>query len=99
MSWSLSIGPTKKENLREAINATSITDYIANSGPMLDQLHAAFDAAELLAKSVPGPYIILGLSGHANGVGWQKKEGTANDTIDVRVTQVTEEDLHYYKQT
>ncbi len=27
---------------------------------------------------------------HANGVGWQKKEGWSNDTISVNITQFTE---------
>lgn len=96
MSWSLSVGPTKKENLSEAIAAAEIPSYV--EGPALDQVRAAFDAAELIAKSIPGPYVIVNLSGHANGVGWQQKAGYANDTITVGVTQLVEENLQYYQR-
>ena len=61
-----------------------------------DQLHAARLAAKRLLHSIPGPYVMVSLSGHANGIGWQKKEGYANDSISVSVSQHLEEDLKYY---
>jgi len=98
MSWSLEVRCVKKSELREALEIVVLPEYLANDGPMLDQVHAAFDAADLLAKSIPGPYISATFSGHANGVGWQKKEGMANDYINVTVMQICEDDLKFYRK-
>ncbi len=89
MSWNASTkGPVLKQNLPEAL--AGITDGEPLNGPMYEQLEAARRAAKELAKTVPGPHLAVSMSGHANGVGWQKKEGWANDTITVTVSQVTE---------
>lgn len=59
----------------------------------IDQLDAAKRAAKELLKTLPGPFVRINFSGHANGVGWQKKAGYANDMITVSVSQVCHDDL------
>lgn len=58
-----------------------------NLGSVADQIRAAKAAALELLKVIPGTHVSISLSGHANGVGWHKKEGYANDCISVSVTQ------------
>jgi len=79
--------PVAKAEADAAIDALTT----ATNDPMHeDQLRVAKQAAKLLLASVPGPAVTISLSGHANGVGWQKKEGWANDCISVNVTQAVE---------
>ena len=89
MSWSAFMKrEVPKGEIQDAI--ANITTDTPLDGPMLDQLQAAKRAALELVKSIPGPYLQVVMNGHANGVGWQQKEGWANDTISVTVTQRTE---------
>jgi flagellar motor protein MotB len=57
-------------------------------GCVSDQIKAALAAVRELLKAIPGPYVQISISGHANGAGWHKKEGYANDCISVTVTQM-----------
>lgn len=90
MSWSTSTMRVPKAEVERALNDLGFPGIM--DAPALDQVAAAKRAALELVKTVPGPYIIVSLSGHANGVGWQKKEGWANDCITVSVTQFLEPD-------
>jgi len=97
MSWSVSLPkPVKKEDVDGAIDSIVPTSYM--DGPMLDQFRTAKQAAKLVAHNIPGPYVSVSMSGHANAVGWQKKEGYANDCIAINVGQITEADLQYYNK-
>ena len=97
MSWSASfIKPVPKHEAAAAISALSTSGQ--SEGPAVDQCELAKHVAHALLPNVPGPYVNVTLSGHANGVGWQKKEGMANDMITVSVMQICEEDLKYYQK-
>ena len=90
MSWSASfVKPVQK------IDAAAFVDRLSTGaqveGPAIDQCEAAKRAVKELLPSLPGPYVMVSMSGHANGVGWQGKEGWVNDCISVSVTQFTEE--------
>lgn len=87
MSWSTGTKAIVKSEADAAIDAltTGTTDPQHE-----DQLRTAKLAAKVLLANVPGPFVSISLSGHANGVGWQKKEGWANDCISVNVTQMFE---------
>jgi hypothetical protein len=100
MSWSASFArPVPKRDAAQELDnlgfAVTQPEAIANLAA-IDQLAAAKDCARLLLKSLAGPLVMVRMSGHANGVGWQKKAGHANDNIYVGVTQHMEEDLRYY---
>lgn len=86
MSWSCSTPKVEKQQAGNDIDAVMPGGLC--DGPTLDQLAAAKRAAKELLKSVPGPYVIVSMSGHANGIGWQEKVSYANDTISVSVTQL-----------
>jgi hypothetical protein len=86
MSWSVSTGTVDKTHADRFIDALG-DPYIAERPASWDQLRAAKDVAKLLLKSVPGPFVSVSLYGHANGVGWQKCDGYANDSIGVTVSQ------------
>lgn len=88
MSWSCSTPKVEKQQAENDIDAAMPGGLC--DGPVLDQLSAARRAAKELLKLIPGPYVVVSMSGHANGVGWQKKEGWANDAISVTVTQFTD---------
>lgn len=92
MSWSVGFEkPVPKAEADAAIDALVVP---VNVGPeCLDQLRSAKSAAKALLSNISGPYILVNLSGHANGVGWQKKAGWANDCICVSVTQICGQDL------
>jgi len=84
MSWSTGTKYVAKSEADAAIDAlTTGTDDPKHE----DQLRVAKQAAKLLLANVPGPFVIILLSGHANGVGWNKKDGWANDCIAVNVSQ------------
>lgn len=88
MSWYISTkNPVEKRHIDSAIDLLAISQ---EDGPMEDQLRIAKQAAKLIAATTPGPYLSVALNGHANGVGWQKREGWSNDYISVTVTQITE---------
>lgn len=100
MSWSVSLGRSvPKAEADAAIDALNLpgasgeTDHPSPDPAMLDQLRVAKLAAKVLLANVPGPYVSVFMSGHANGVGWQKKEGWANDCISITVNQMCESDL------
>lgn len=96
MSWSISLQkPVEKWQAEEAIDRLEVPSYVV--GPALEQVSAAQRVAKELLKTIPGPYVNVIVSGHANGKGWHKDPTSANDTITVVVSQVCEEDLHYYK--
>ena len=90
MSWSASFTkPVPKREAAAAISALSTNGQ--TEGPAMDQCELAKHVAHQLLPIIPGPYIQVSISGHANGVGWKAKDGWANDTITVNVTQVTED--------
>jgi hypothetical protein len=92
MSWSAGFAkPIRKAEASAAIDA--LTPGGQTAGPVIEQCDAAKAVAKILLASVPGSHVTVALSGHANGIGWQKKENTANDCINVSVTQICEEDL------
>lgn len=86
MSWSTSMKVAAKADADAAIDALTTG---TNDPKHEDQLRTAKLAAKALLTNIPGPYIYVSLSGHANGVGWQSKEGWANDCISVSVSQGT----------
>ena len=89
MSWSASfVKPVVKSQAAAAISALSSG---TTDGPATDQCELAKHVAHQLLPIIPGPFIHVSLNGHANGIGWQKKEGWSNDCINVSVVQVTEE--------
>lgn len=81
--------PVLKQLAEEAIDNLSTHGEI--EPPAFDQVKMAKQAVKLLLPIIPGPYIGITMSGHANGIGWQKKDGWANDCITVNITQFTEE--------
>lgn len=90
MSWSASfVKPVPKREAAAAISALSTGSQ--TEGPAIDQCELAKHVAHSLLPIIPGPFIQVTLSGHANGVGWQKKDGWSNDCINVSICQVTEE--------
>jgi hypothetical protein len=92
MSWSASfVKPIPKREAEVAIE--NLTTGAQTEGPAIDQCQAAKRVAIALLIALPGPYVQVSLSGHANGVGWQKKAGWANDCITISVSQICEEDL------
>lgn len=97
MSWSASLDPVKKTEAAAAIDSLQVPRSGPDNQPMDDQIAVAKAAAKALLATVPGPMVAVSINGHANGLGWQKKQGWANDSISVSVWQVTEEDLSYRK--
>ncbi len=87
MSWSAGTKSVAKGDADAAIDA-----LIAGTGQPThdDQLRVAKQAAKLILTNIPGPFVTVSVSGHANGVGWQKKGGWSNDCISVNVSQQTE---------
>jgi hypothetical protein len=92
MSWNISLGITEKKDAEWQLDKLTLITLSNNSTYAHDQLAAAKRAAKEILKTIPGPYVSVYLTGHANGVGWQKKEGCANETITASVTQWTEDD-------
>ena len=90
MSWSASLGPVAKCHADIELEQLQFSGDVRTAGPAFEQFQAARLAAKALLRSVPGPYISITMSGHANGTGWQPKEGWSNDTIYISVCQVTE---------
>lgn len=88
MSWSTSTKKIAKRDVERELDNLSFPGVL--EPPAYDQVGAAKRAALELLKSVPGPLVMIHLSGHANGVGWQKKEGWSDDFISVTVSQHTE---------
>jgi len=96
MSWSVRFEkPVHKAQAAAAIDALTIEPQTA--GPSCEQLEVAKLAAMVLLRSVPGSHIMVAMSGHANGIGWQKAvpgtTGHGNDVINVSVTQICAEDI------
>lgn len=89
MSWS-----KWTETIRKT-DADKVLDELVMLAPyeQLDQFATAKRAAKEILKTIPGPFVKIQLSGHANGTGWQKKDGYANDCIQVGVTQFCNEEL------
>lgn len=85
MSWSTSTPKAPKAQVASKLGELSFPGVLEPAA--LDQVDAAKRAALEILKTIPGPLIVVSLSGHANGVGWQAKEGWANDAITVSVTQ------------
>lgn len=92
MSWSASfVKPVRK------IEAAAYVDRLSTGaqveGPAIEQCELAKSAVKALLPGIPGPYVQVSMSGHANGVGWQKKEGWSNDCINISITQVVDAPL------
>ena len=96
MSWNASLNAAYKYDIKKALELPILQipfdfkSFGDADGPILDQISAARDAALELLKGISGPKVGVNLSGHANGVGWHKKEGWANDTITVTVSQLVD---------
>jgi hypothetical protein len=95
MSWSISTGLLSKHKAARALDETEFNNGV-NSAWTLDQFETAKNAAKELLKGIPGPYVVINMSGHGNGVGFQVKPGYSNDTITVSVVQQGEPDLKRY---
>jgi hypothetical protein len=89
MSWNATINNLSHNEAVEALQQLELVDQY-HSPATHEQFRMAKQAAIALVASVPGPRINVFLSGHANGVGWQAKDGWANDFISINVSQVTE---------
>lgn len=90
MSWSTRTQIVAKGDADAAVAALT-TGTTGPTAPMHeDQLRTAKVAACLILATIPGPFVSVSLSGHANGVGWQGKDGWANDCISISVTQSLE---------
>jgi hypothetical protein len=85
MSWSLQTGIVRKQDAVAAVMQLKPSHDV--DAPTEDQIYHAKKTALELVRGVPGPFVSVSMSGHANGVGWQQKEGYANDCINVSVTQ------------
>jgi hypothetical protein len=96
MSWSVTTNLVSKSNAKAAIALLQLDGGQIHSAWAVDQLETAKNAAREILKGMPGPYVIIALSGHANGTGWNKKDGYSSDTINVSVSQVCQEDLKHY---
>lgn len=102
MSWN--VGFTKPVRREEAEAAIDALQFPGDENPRMKetsagmvQFAAAKKAAKKLVASLPGPYVSVAMSGHANATGWNKKEGYANDMISVNVSQLCEEDMKLYQ--
>ena len=90
MSWSASfLKPVPKRKAAAAVEALSTGAQ--TEGPAIDQCELAKKAVLALLPGIPGPFIQVSMSGHANGVGWQNKAGWSNDCISISIMQVTDE--------
>lgn len=85
MSWSLSTDNVPKKDAVAAVMQLKPQHDIDPATE--DQIYHAKKVALEAVRGVPGPFVSVTLSGHANGVGWQQKEGYANDCINISVTQ------------
>lgn len=85
MSWTMSTGPVSKADAEAAIDNAQRG---ALNAAAAKQFAAAKQVALELLKSVPGPKVIISLSGHANGTGETVPAGWAPDYIDIRISQV-----------
>jgi hypothetical protein len=87
MSWSASVSSHSRENFDAAIDA-AVSSPSTLDEHMQKQFTAAKDVAKALAPIIPGPMLSASMAGHANGVGDNKKDGWANDTVTVTVSQI-----------
>jgi hypothetical protein len=85
MSWSLDTGIVAKKDAVGAIMRLNPSHEIDPATE--DQIYHAKKTALELVRGISGPFVSITMSGHANGVGWQGKEGYANDCINLSVTQ------------
>jgi hypothetical protein len=90
MSWNINTGIVRKAEAPRVIEALQLTGE--HEPYALDQFEEAKDVAILLLRSIPGPYVTVNMTGHANGVGYQGKGGWSNDFVNVSVCQQTQED-------
>lgn len=90
MSWSAPAVVVRKKDIKKALNELELSGD--NSNWALDQFEEAKDAALELVKGIPGPYVVVNMSGHANGIGYHKKETWSNDFVSLSVGQLTEEE-------
>ena len=96
MSWNVSTNLVSKSNAKAAIALLTLDGGQIHSAWAVDQLETAKNAAREILKGISGPYVVIHLSGHANGSGWNQKPPYANDMINVSVQQVCQEDLKHY---
>jgi hypothetical protein len=96
MSWSVTTNLVSKGNAKAAIALLGLNGNQIHSAWAVDQLETAKNAAREIIKGISGPYLVVSLSGHANGTGWNSKAGYSSDTINVSVSQVCAEDLKHY---
>ena len=85
MSWSLNTGIVPKKDVVGAIMGLKPTHEVEPATE--DQIYHAKKVALELVRGINGPFVSVQMSGHANGVGWQGKEGYANDCVTVSVAQ------------
>lgn len=88
MSWSCGTNKVRKQVIEGEIDAVMPLGDL--EGAAFDQIQAAKRAAKELVKTIPGPLMVVSMSGHANGMGWNKKEGWSDDFITVTVGQYNE---------
>jgi hypothetical protein len=89
MSWAVGfLKAVPKYKVESEIDSLAFSGNAETDGPAFDQFKIAKEATKAICKGIPGPQIMVSLSGHANGIGWQKKEGWSNDMISVNVYQI-----------
>ena len=101
MSWSLSLGSIPRVGAEEVIADAALPEYLASlpaddpdykqKAAAICQIQTAKAAALEIVKGMPGPFISVTLSGHANGTGWEPKEGWSDESINVSVNQQQQE--------
>ena len=89
MSWSYTSPVMERDTAFDLISAL-VPDQTLK-GPMRAQFETAKLAAIQIAAVIPGPFIRVVMSGHANGIGWQEQDGWANDYLSVQVVQHTKQ--------
>lgn len=94
MSWSKSVYPQVAKGDVPAVLADLILGPNSHDPVVQAAMEAQFEAAKPLVlamlETVPGPYVTITMSGHANGVGEVSKPGWSNDSLTVSMQQWTE---------
>lgn len=87
MSWSASVSPHSRENFDAAVDAATPSPAQLDEH-MQKQFDKAREIVKAMAPIIPGPMLTASMAGHANGVGDNKKDGWANDSLTVTVQQI-----------
>lgn len=94
MSWSAPALAVRKKDIKKALSELELTGD--NASWAIDQFEGAKDAVLELVKGIPGSYVVVNMSGHANGIGYNKKESWSNDFVSISVGQLTTAEYEKY---